>query len=113
MKLLSELKLVLENERSLLNQKARVSWLEQGNTNTKYFHSRIRWRRIKNELKRVDLNGSWCEDPCKVREEVRQVFVKHFSTPKYFSFNLQNIDFPTISNKENMLLTKDISNQEI
>jgi len=61
----------------------------------------------------VDLNGSWCEDPGKVREEVRKVFVKLFSTPKYFSFNLQNIDFPTVSNEENMLLMKDINDQEI
>jgi len=35
-----------------------------------------------NELKGVDINGLWCEDPAMVREEERKVFEKRFSTPK-------------------------------
>ena len=93
MKLLSELKLLLEKENSLLNQKVRVRWVKEGDTNSKYFHSRIRWRRSKNELKGVNLNGSWCVDPVKVKEEVRQVFIKRFSAPKYFSISFCNIPF--------------------
>jgi len=70
MNLLSELKLLLHKESAILNQKARLKWIEQGDTNSKCFHSRIRWRRFTNELKGVELNGTWCEDPAKVKEEV-------------------------------------------
>jgi len=91
LELLSELKLLLHNESAILNEKARMKWLEQGDTNSKYFQSRIRWKRVSNKLKGVELNGTWCEDPTKVREEVRQVFEERFSTPKLFCINLQNI----------------------
>ncbi|XP_027905898.1 uncharacterized protein LOC114165485 [Vigna unguiculata] len=69
MHLLSELTLLLQKESSLLNQKAKVKWLEQGDINSKYFHSKIRWQRSMNELKGVDMDGVWCEDPAKIREE--------------------------------------------
>ena len=59
------------------------------------------------------MNGLWCEDPVKVRKEVRKVSVKCFSAPKQFSLNLQNMEFPTISEDDNRLLTKDIGDHEI
>jgi len=66
MNLLCELKMLLQKESSLINQNARIKWMQQGDINSKYFHSKIRWRRIKNELKGVDVNGMWCEDPNKI-----------------------------------------------
>ncbi|XP_027915959.1 uncharacterized protein LOC114175387 [Vigna unguiculata] len=68
MKLLRKLKLLLHKESALLNQKTRLKWIEEGDTNSKYFHSRIRWRRVTNELKGADVNGTWCEDPTKRME---------------------------------------------
>jgi len=113
MKLLRKLKLLLHKESALLNQKTRLKWIEEGDTNSKYFHSRIRWRRVTNELKGADVNGTWCEDLTKVREEVRQVFQTRFSAPKALRIHLQNIEFQTISVDDNMLLTKEISDNEI
>jgi len=113
MHLLSELKLLLQKESSLLNQKAKVKWLEQGDINSKYFHSKIRWQRSMNELKGVDMDGVWCEDPTKVREEVRKTFEKRFSEPKSLSINLHNFEFPNLSENDNRHLTKDISDNEI
>jgi len=111
--LLSELKLLLEKESSILNQKARVKWLEQGDKNSKYFHSRIRWRRSMNELKGVDMNGGRCEDPIKFREEVRNIFEKRFSASKHLNIKFQNIVFPSIIENDNRLLTKDIGDYEV
>jgi len=104
MNLLSDLKLPLDKENALLNQKARLKWIEQGDNNSKYFHSRIKWRRVTNELRGVDMDGIWCEDHVKVREEVRQVFQKMFSAPKYFDVNIQNFEFQMISEEDNKLL---------
>ena len=93
---------------ALLTQKAMLKWIEHGDTNSKYFHSRIRWRRITNELKRVELNGLVCEDPEKVKQKVRQAFQKRFSTLKTFSINLKNIEFQKISEEDNLLLKTEI-----
>jgi len=68
---------------------------------------------MKNDLKGVMLNGLWCNDPIQVREEVRQVFEKRFIAPKKLNLNLQGIDFPTLSEDENMLLIKEIKDLEI
>jgi len=50
MKVLSDLKLVKRKELSMLNQKARTNWLVHGDTNSKYFDDRIKWRRMKNDM---------------------------------------------------------------
>lgn len=71
MKLLSELKLLDQKEISILSQKARVNWLEHGDTNSKYYHSRIRWRRTNNKVKGIQLNGCWCEEPNRVKRGER------------------------------------------
>lgn len=56
--------MMVNKEISLLSQKDRCKWLEEGYNNSKYFHSRIRWRRIKSEIKGIEVqrkrNG---EDP--------------------------------------------------
>jgi len=66
-----------------------------------------------NELKGLDLDGVWCEDLVKVREEVRKIFEKSFSTSRNSSVNLHNIEFPNISKNDNRHLTKNISDNEV
>lgn len=60
----------------------------------------------------MDLNGLWCKDLVKVREEVRKIFEKRFSAPNCLSLNLQNIEFPSISEDDNRIL-KDIGDHEV
>jgi len=38
---------------SIFRQKARTNWLVHGDANSKYYHSVIRWRRLRNEVKGV------------------------------------------------------------
>lgn len=114
MKLLSDLKLIYNKENSILYQKARVNWLEQGDTNSKYFHSRIRWRRIKNELKGVEIQGGWCEDPTKVKETVKEFFFQNkFSASTHNRITLDNIDFPSLTPADNNALINNIEEVEI
>ena len=39
------------------------------NMNSKFFHGAIRWRRLKNEVKGVEVDSQWCEKPQIVRRE--------------------------------------------
>jgi len=54
-KLLSDLNDFRTKELLILNQKAITMWMKQGDAKTKYYHSGIRWRRMKNELKEVEI----------------------------------------------------------
>lgn len=47
---------------SLLLQKSRVKWIKKGNCNSKFFHSIINWRRRKNSLKGMYMDGMWLEE---------------------------------------------------
>ncbi|XP_068467196.1 uncharacterized protein [Phaseolus vulgaris] len=63
LELVSQQKLVEKKMESLYRQKARSNWFKYGDSNSKFYHTTIRWRRIKNEVKGVDLNNLWCEEP--------------------------------------------------
>ena len=76
--LLSQLGLVNRKLDSIYRQKARVNWLKHGDSNSNFFHSAIRWRRLKNEVKGVVVNSQWCEEPEVVRREAKSLFEKRF-----------------------------------
>ena len=47
----------------MLRQKVRASWLKLGDTNSRFYHFIIRWRRCRNELKVATIDGVWVEEP--------------------------------------------------
>jgi len=51
---------------SLICQKARTNWLRYGDSCSSFFHSTLRWRRLRNEVKGVEVGGVWCEEPSTV-----------------------------------------------
>jgi len=40
---------------SLMCQKARASWFKSGDSCTRFFHSSLRWKRLRNEVKGVQV----------------------------------------------------------
>ena len=67
MDLLSQLRSMEEKEVVMLKQKARVDWLRCGDTNSRFYHSRLRWRRTKNDLVGLSIDGVWCEEVSRVK----------------------------------------------
>lgn len=59
---------------SLLFQKSRDKWIKEGDENTKYFHNLVNWRRRKNTLKGLDIQGNWVEESAAVKSKVREFF---------------------------------------
>jgi len=55
MELLSQLKLINLKHESVMQQNSRIKWLEQGDSNYKYFYSMIEWKGRKNEIKGVEI----------------------------------------------------------
>ncbi|KAL9676760.1 hypothetical protein QQ045_004979 [Rhodiola kirilowii] len=76
-KLQGELDEWLAQEELLWRQRSRIEWLREGDSNTKFFHTRASQRKKKNTVEKIKgNNNSWITDEVEICEEV----VKHFSS---------------------------------
>ena len=98
---------------SLMCQKARVNWLKNGDSCTKFYHSTLRWRRLRNEVKGVEVGGQWCEEPCTVCLEAKKLFEKRFKATRDYGVRLDGVEFKSLSVEENMSLIAIFSEEEI
>ncbi|KAL6562915.1 hypothetical protein OROHE_005502 [Orobanche hederae] len=76
----ARLLIALKNRKSLLQQKARLRWLKEGDVNSSFFHKSIARRRKRNELAGLVINGDWVDDPSRVKTEVRRHFREQFQS---------------------------------
>jgi len=89
--LLSQLRIMEEKEAAMIKQKARALWLINRDTNSKYFHSSLRWQRIKNEICWLRINGVWCEEPNRVKSHIKSFFECRFEATPGLKLNLDGV----------------------
>ncbi|XP_071924940.1 uncharacterized protein [Coffea arabica] len=70
-----------KEEEIFWSQKARISWLREGDKNTKYFHSYVKGRRVSNNLSKIQReDGSWTNNEDEVVTEIADYFKKLFTS---------------------------------
>ena len=72
-----EINILIEKEKIYWKQRSRISWLREGDHNTKFFHVKASARRKKNliiSLKEMD--GTLIEQ----QSDIERVIIQHFST---------------------------------
>ena len=98
---------------SLIRQKARASWIKNGDSCTRFYHSTLRWRRLRNEVKGVEVGGQWCEEPSTVRLEAKKLFETRFKSTKDLGVRLDAVEFKSLSVEDNLSLITDFTEKEI
>ena len=111
--LVSRLMVIDRKLETLICQKARASWLKNGDSCTKFYHSSLRWRRLRNEVKGVEVEGQWLEEPSSVRCEAKKLFNSRFKATKDLGVRLDKVDFKSLSHEDNMSLIKAFSVEEV
>jgi len=71
----------------------------------------VRWRRARNELHGVLVNGWWCKEKDVVKEKVREFFEARFVKKDVSQLRLDNDSFNSISGEDNEMLV-DVFNEE-
>jgi len=97
----------------MVRQKARSKWLVHGDANSKYYHSVIRWRRLRNEVKGVNVGDQWCEEPQVVRREARVMFEERFVAPHDFGVRLDNVQFKKLTEEESVSIVSSFTEEEV
>ena len=64
---------------SLLRQKSRAKWLEEGDSNSAYFHKVINFRRHYNGLQGILIQGEWIQNPNDVKKEAVNFSLNRFT----------------------------------
>ena len=113
MELLSQLRMIDNKLDSLARQKARTNWCKFGDMNSKFYHTAIRWRRLKNEVKGVQVGGQWCEKPEVVHREAKALFEKRFTATRDFGVNLGSVEFKSLPHEISLSMVSSFSEEEV
>ncbi|VFQ60212.1 unnamed protein product [Cuscuta campestris] len=111
----AELIMAIDNEFNFWKQKANLKWIEEGDSNTKFFHAYVKGRRTKSMIRVIeDSNGKPITNIEVIKKMAIEHFFNQFNNRKSVSMSpiLAYIN-PTITEEDNNLLTMIPSDEEI
>ncbi|KAI9084511.1 hypothetical protein K1719_033499 [Acacia pycnantha] len=103
------------NEETYWWQRSRVSWLNCGDRNTKFFHNTVIQRRQRNKILRLkDDSGRWMEDSEEINKAFSGFYSELFQTSGGRSLD-QALSYVSqvVNENDNIQLMEQVSNQEI
>ena len=98
---------------SICWQQSRLSWLREGDANSKFFHSILSCRRCRNSLGPNMVNGVVVEGVIPVRQAVFSHFSSHFQETQMLRPTVEDLHFRTLSFTEGGGLIKPFSVEEV
>ncbi|GJY87422.1 RNA-directed DNA polymerase, eukaryota, partial [Tanacetum coccineum] len=109
-KILSDLE---RKDASDIAQKAKIKWAIEGDENTSFFHGMLKKKRRQCSIKGILTNGTWIEEPDKVKTEFYSHFCKRFSNSDTPRISIGDIPVNPISPEQREFLKREVSNEEI
>jgi hypothetical protein len=106
---------LLYKEEMLWLQRSRVSWLKEGDRNTRFFHQKAVWRARKNKVKKLkDDDGVWKEVPTDMERMATTYFQELFTRdPSLNSEALLAMTQAKVTTEMNYDLCEDFTDDEI
>ncbi|GKV01676.1 hypothetical protein SLEP1_g14215 [Rubroshorea leprosula] len=98
---------------SILFQKSRQKWLQEGDANSKYFHGCIIRKRKQNGLIGIRKNNEWIEDVPEVKGFIKEYFERKFDEEEWDRPDIELKNLNQLCTKENNSLISEFSEEEI
>jgi hypothetical protein len=108
-----ELWRILKSKDVLAAQRSRVRWLQEGDTNSKFFHGCLKARQRRNTISCLQVGDRWVDTSVEIEEEVTRFFQNHFSSSSWPRPKLNAVPFPCVTDGENSLLMAPFGVEEI
>jgi hypothetical protein len=106
---------LLYRELMLWLQHSRISWLKEGDRNTRFFHQKVKWRAQRNKIKKLkDDDGVWKEAPSEMERMASSYFKDIFTRdPSLNADAIIDMTQDKVTVDMNDDLCKDFSDEEI
>jgi hypothetical protein len=106
---------LLYREEMLWLQRSRVTWLKEGDRNTRFFHQKAVWRARRNKIKRLKNNeGVWQDGPSDMERMATSYFQELFTRdPSLNADDLISLTQGKVTMAMNDDLCKDFTEEEI
>lgn len=103
----------VHRKESLIVQKARARWIQQGDRNTKYFHNSVKVRQRRNQIEMIRAGDRWLSGVEEIKEEVRRHFSCQFKEEKCVRPTLDGVHFKSISSLDSDRLIEEFTMEEV
>ncbi|GAU24569.1 hypothetical protein TSUD_149100 [Trifolium subterraneum] len=103
----------LHHKESLLKQNSRLKWIQEGDSNTRFFHASIKGRRRRNQLSILKKGETWIQGADNIKKEAKDHFSLIFSEEWNNRPFLQGIDFNMLSAEDNAFLLEPFAEEEV
>jgi hypothetical protein len=98
---------------SIMRQRSRQTWLQEGDSNSRFFHASVKARGKRNSISALQVDDVWLETPAAVRQAVVDYFSLKFSSVPWHRPKLDGVSFPTLSDADNRWLIRSFGIDEI
>lgn len=113
-KLREELDTILRQEEMFWKQKSRITWLKEGEQNTRFFHTFILIRRRRNNIARIKIDGeNWCEDQRLLKAKAREFYLQLYTAEPCGPCSVDDWNIPTLTHRDKIWLKRPVSALEV